>query len=60
MGGDMQRAKPCAGADELDRLRMNIQMAGDAARVRHDGSATPTGQPEDRLVAPSSSNQGSR
>jgi gamma-glutamyltranspeptidase/glutathione hydrolase len=27
-------------------FRMNIQMAGDAARIRHDGSATPTGKPE--------------
>ena len=26
---------------------MNVQAAGDAARVRHDGSATPTGQPAD-------------
>jgi gamma-glutamyltranspeptidase/glutathione hydrolase len=26
---------------------MNIQMAGDAARIRHDGSATPTGVPEE-------------
>ncbi len=26
---------------------MNIQMAGDAARVRHEGSATPTGTPAD-------------
>jgi gamma-glutamyltranspeptidase/glutathione hydrolase len=26
---------------------MNIQMAGDAARIRHEGSATPTGLPAD-------------
>ena len=26
---------------------MNIQMAGDAARIRHAGSATPTGLPEE-------------
>jgi gamma-glutamyltranspeptidase/glutathione hydrolase len=26
---------------------MNIQRAGDAARMRHEGSATPTGTPED-------------
>ncbi|MCA9159061.1 MAG: gamma-glutamyltransferase, partial [Planctomycetales bacterium] len=25
---------------------MNIQIAGDAARVRHDGSASPTGEAE--------------
>ena len=25
---------------------MNIQMAGDAGRIRHEGSASPTGAPE--------------
>ena len=28
---------------------MNIQMAGDAARIRHEGSATPTGSPAEPL-----------
>lgn len=46
MGGDMQ---PQGHAQVLMNwldFDMNIQMAGDAARIRHNGSATPTSVPE--------------
>jgi gamma-glutamyltranspeptidase / glutathione hydrolase len=45
MGGDMQpQGQVQVLVNWLD-FGMNIQMAGDAARVRHEGSATPTGIP---------------
>jgi len=46
MGGDMQpQGQVQVLVNWLD-FDMNIQMAGDASRIRHDGSATPTGLPE--------------
>ena len=43
MGGDMQPQGQVQVVVNWVDFGMNIQMAGDAARVRHDGSATPTG-----------------
>ncbi|MFO0939684.1 MAG: gamma-glutamyltransferase [Pirellulales bacterium] len=46
MGGDMQpQGQAQVLVNWLD-FGMNIQMAGDASRMRHEGSATPTGTPE--------------
>lgn len=46
MGGDMQPQGHAQVLMNWIDFGMNIQMAGDAARIRHDGSATPTGVPE--------------
>lgn len=47
MGGDMQPQGHAQVIINWLDFGMNIQMAGDAARVRHDGSATPTGVAEE-------------
>ncbi len=46
MGGDMQPQGQAQVLVNWIDFGMNIQMAGDASRMRHEGSATPTGVPE--------------
>lgn len=47
MGGDMQAQGHVQVLVNMLDFGMNVQEAGDAARVRHSGSATPEGQPGD-------------
>jgi gamma-glutamyltranspeptidase/glutathione hydrolase len=46
MGGDMQPQGQVQVLVNMIDFGLDVQAAGDAARVRHDGSATPTGLPE--------------
>jgi gamma-glutamyltranspeptidase / glutathione hydrolase len=45
MGGDMQPQGHAQILVNMIDFGLNVQMAGDAARVQHVGSATPTGRP---------------
>ncbi len=45
MGGDMQPQGQVQVLINMIDFGMNVQAAGDAARIRHDGSASPNGDP---------------
>ena len=47
MGGDMQPQGHVEVLINMIDFGMNPQMAGDASRIRHGGSETPTGTPEE-------------
>jgi gamma-glutamyltranspeptidase/glutathione hydrolase len=47
MGGDMQPQGQVEVLTNMIDFGMDVQQAGDAPRLRHDGSATPTGLPGD-------------
>ncbi|WP_240928076.1 gamma-glutamyltransferase [Thalassoroseus pseudoceratinae] len=47
MGGDMQPQGHVQVLCNLLDFGLNVQAAGDATRVQHFGSATPTGQPQE-------------